>query len=188
MPDADELAGPRGQNASGQLTPKERVMIYVPRALHHAVKRLAVHDWCSMSDVYVEAARALLTTRGVPADENPGHPDPATVPPAPTMADLVAALDRKGQRIEEIHGSIAAGGIPAPQGGMALAGTKSAEAMKAILQTVKEAGSAGMSGRDLGAAVYAMGIRSGAAETAKSVLRAAGLVRCEKKRWFVPET
>lgn len=60
--------------------------------------------------------------------------------------------------------------------------------MKAILQTLKEAGSACISGGGLRLAVYAMGIRSGAAETAKSMLRTAGLVRCEKKRWFVPET
>ncbi|QRE72952.1 hypothetical protein [Methylobacterium aquaticum] len=54
-----------------------------------------------------------------------------------------------------------------------------------MLQALKEAETDGLSHRELSDAVRGLGIKSGAEETAKAVLRAAGLVRREGRRWYL---
>lgn len=149
-------------------------MVYVPPGLHRAMRRLAIDDDRSASDLYADAARAFLAARGVNVDEGPadGAPGPKR---QGTMAYLAAAVDRLGSRIEETR---EAGG-PAP------AGTTAAAAVKALLGILGKAGSAGLTAAELRAAIHAAGIRSGTAEVAKAVLRAAGVVRCEGRRWYV---
>ena len=112
---------------------------------------------------------------------------PRVAPLVSTTSELTEALDRQAKRIEELH--VAIDGIQgaAPRGGQGPAGPKVAEAMKVMLGILKAAGAAGMTGRELDAAVYAAGLKSGTAETAKAVLRGAGVVRCEKKRWFLDD-
>ena len=58
-------------------------------------------------------------------------------------------------------------------------------AASAYQQALKEAGTAGVPHRELSDAVRGLGIKSGAEDTAKAVLRAAGLVRCEGRRWYL---
>ncbi|NEU12478.1 hypothetical protein G3T14_10060 [Methylobacterium sp. BTF04] len=164
---------------------KDKVMVYVPPELHRAMRRLAIDDDRSASDLYADAARSFLLARDVNVDERPTHGAP-TPKRHGTMADLAAAVDRLGSRIEEALVRVEA---PAPEtreaGGPAPAGTTAAAAVEALLGILREAGSAGLTATELRAAIHAAGIRSGTAEVAKAVLRAAGVVRCEGRRWYV---
>lgn len=158
-----------------------KVMIYVAPAVHRAIKQVALDEGRSASDVYEEAARVFLEARGARIGTDPG---PGAIPRAPTAAALVEAIDRQGRRIEELHAMIAGVRGPAPRSGQDPAGTKVAEAMRVVLRILRTAGVAGIKGWDLSQAAQAAGVSSGAAETARTVLRGAGLVRCEMKRWY----
>lgn len=102
-----------------------------------------------------------------------------------STAELAEAIDQQGRRIEDLHAAVAAATGSAPRDAHEPVGTKAAEAMKVVLANVKAAGLEGVDSRDLAAATHAAGVRSGAAEAAKTVLRTAGLVRFDNKRWYV---
>lgn len=160
---------------------KRKVMVYVPAGVHRAMRQHALADGeRSTSDVYVEAARAFLASRGVAIEEGGADGVPA-IEPAPSIAGLVVAIEGLRRRVEE---ALERGAAPRPTEGQP-AGTRSAEAMRAVLKALKEAGTAGLSHRELSDAVRGLGIKSGAEETAKAVLRAVGLVRCEGRRWYL---
>ena len=101
------------------------------------------------------------------------------------MSELVEAIERQGRLIEDALASTATMRAGAVQRGHAPAGTKVAEGMRVLLGLLKEAGGDGLSGRELSKRAFAAGIKSGTAEEARAVLRAAGVVRCEGKRWFI---
>ncbi|MEH3061524.1 MAG: hypothetical protein PGN33_01680 [Methylobacterium radiotolerans] len=166
----------------GEATGNARIMVHVPPDVRDAVKHLAVDERRSTSSVYVEAARAFLETRGRQVVD-----DPAVTPPprASEAMMLSAAIKRQERRIDELHAAIDDVRGGGPRRGQGPAGTKLAEAMKVVLEILKGAGATGMVGRDLDAAVLATGVRSGTVETAKAVLRGAGLVRCEGRRWYL---
>lgn len=185
MRGTEDATGAGGGVPQRKPAPKSKVMVYVPSRLHRAVRLLALDEGRSTSDVYVEAAHVLLAMRGVAVDECPGPGASSREPPLAPVTELVSAIERQGRHIEDIVASLHAARPDATLYGAAPAGTKAADAMKAVLRVLKEVGAAGLSIRDLEAAVYATGITSGAVETAKAVLRGAGLVRCEGKRWFV---
>ncbi|WP_152277992.1 hypothetical protein [Methylorubrum populi] len=104
-----------------------------------------------------------------------------------TFADLVAAVGRQGRIVEKVVALMEASRTDARGDGNAPAGTKAADAMKVVLGILKEAGSVGVGSRELAAALQAAGIRSGTAETAKAVLRSAGFVRTEGRRWYAAD-
>ncbi|SFG58130.1 hypothetical protein SAMN05192565_10621 [Methylobacterium gossipiicola] len=104
-----------------------------------------------------------------------------------TIADLVAAVGRQGRSLEKIVALAEASRPDARADGTAPAGTKAAEAMKVVLAVLKEAGASGIASGDLAAALEGAGIKSGTAETAKAVLRGAGLAQCEGRRWYAAE-
>ena len=104
--------------------------------------------------------------------------DASLAKPASSIADLVAAIEVLGRRVEEVAER---GASPRP-GAQQPAGTRAAEAMQAVLTALREAGRDGLSGREISKVVQDRDIRSGAEEAAKAVLRAAGLVRCEGRR------
>lgn len=170
-----DFAGPP---ASGN----RKVMIYVPPATHRAVRQVALDEGRSASDVYGEAALAYLEARGVTVGMRP-EPDTPSCPPA--AAELVEAIERQGKLIEALQAAVDEVRGAAPSGKRGAAGTKPAEAMREVLRLLKAAGAAGLGSQELDAAVRAAGLRSGAAETAKAVLRGAGLVRHEGRRWYV---
>ncbi|MGU3420789.1 hypothetical protein [Methylobacterium sp. D54C] len=159
-----------------------KVMVYVAPNVHRAMEHLATDENRSTSSVYVEAARDFLEARGRPVDADPV---PTTPPAASAASGLAEAIDRQGARIAELHAAMEGILRAGPPDGQGSAGTKAAEAMKAVLGILKAAGAAGMTGREIDAAAQTAGIRSGASETAKAVLRGAGVVRCEGKRWYL---
>lgn len=155
-------------------------MIYVAPEVHRAMRQVALDESRSASDVYVEAARAFLKARGVDVGREKAR---QAVPRAATTAELAAAIDQQGRRIEDLHAAVATmTGLPT-RDAQPQAGTKAAEAMKVVLRIVREAGPEGVASRDLDAATHSAGIRSGAAEAARTVLRAAGLLRVNDRRW-----
>lgn len=160
-------------------------MIYVPPELHRAMKQVALDEGWFVSDAYAAAARDFLAARAVAVEPDP-EPDPATAAPTSmTLSDLVEAIERQGRRIEDVLASTASLRAEAANSGQAPAGTKAAEGMRVLLGILKVAGGDGLSSRELSAKAYEAGIKSGTAETAKVVLRAAGLVRWENRRWFI---
>ncbi|CAO4173334.1 hypothetical protein EEDFHM_02270 [Methylorubrum populi] len=157
-------------------------MVYVPSEVHRAMKQAALDDGERfVSDVYVEAARAFLASRGISVEAQEVSEDVSPTKPASTIADLVVAIECLGRRVEEVAER---GASPRP-GAQQPAGTRAAEAMQAVLAALREAGGDGLSGRELSKVVQGRGIRSGAEEAAKAVLRAAGLIRCEGQRWYL---
>ncbi|QRE72953.1 hypothetical protein [Methylobacterium aquaticum] len=80
---------------------KRKVMVYVPAGVHRAMRQAALDDGeRSTSDVYVEAARAFLASRGVAIEEGGADGVPA-IDPAPSIAGLVVAIEGLGRRVEE---------------------------------------------------------------------------------------
>ncbi|WP_454595302.1 hypothetical protein [Methylorubrum zatmanii] len=158
------------------------MMIYVPPEVHRAMKQAALDDGDRfVSDVYADAARAFLAGRGVSVETQEVSNDASSTEPASSIADLVMAIEGLGRRVEEVAER---GASPRP-GSQPLAGTRAAEAMQAVLSALREAGGDGLSGHEMSKVVQGRGIRSGAEEAAKAVLRAAGLVRCEGRRWYL---
>lgn len=163
---------------------KRKVMLYVPPELHRAMKQAALDECRSASDVYGEAARAFLEGRGVKVEVP--QASAAAVRRRSDLAELADAIDRQGRRIEEILRKVEGSAAdPQPDGGPSPAGTTAAAAVTALLGALKEAGSAGLTATQFREAVQAAGIRSGTAEVAKAVLRAAGVIRCEGRRWYL---
>ncbi|MGN8094147.1 hypothetical protein [Methylobacterium sp. 22177] len=160
-------------------------MIYVAPDLHREMKLVALDEDRSASDVYGEAVRAYLGSRGVKVGQGRERADSVQ---AATTAELAEAIDRQGRRIEDLHAAVAAVTGPPRRDGQEPGGTKAAEAMKVLLACAKAAGSAGVESDGLSTAARAAGIKSGAEEAAKTVLRAAGLLRFEKRRWYVDGT
>lgn len=157
-------------------------MVYVPPEVHRAMCQAALdHGYRYTSDVYVDAARAFLASRGLTIEEAGPSNDAGASEPASSIADLVVAVEGLGRRVEE---ALERGAVSRPLDRQP-AGTRAAEAMRAVLEVLKEAGSRGLSGTELSKVVQGRGVRSGAEETAKAVLRAAGLVRCEGRRWYL---
>ena len=163
---------------------KRKVMVYVPPGVHRAMKQAALDDGDRfISEVYVEAAQAFLASRGLKAEEEGAHDNAPTSEPTPSIADLVVAIEGLGRRVEE---ALERGGPPRPIEAQPV-GTRAAEAMRAVLGVLKKAGRDGLSSTELSKAVQGRGVKSGAEETAKAVLRAAGLVRCEGRRWSLDD-
>ena len=160
-----------------------KVMIYVAPDLHREMKLVALDEDRSASDVYVEAVRAYLRSRGVKIGQGRQRP----VAPQSTTAELADAIDRQSRRIEDLHAAVVAVTGSPRRDGQEPGGTKAAEAMKVLLACAKAAGSDGVDSGGLTAAARAAGIRSGAEEAAKTVLRAAGLLRFENRRWYIDE-
>ncbi|KQP29474.1 hypothetical protein ASF27_20140 [Methylobacterium sp. Leaf102] len=159
-------------------------MVYVPPGVHRAMKQAALDDGDRfVSDVYVEAALAFLASRGLVVEEEGSSGSAPAGEPTPSVADIVAAVEGLGRRIEEVFERETA---PRPAEGQP-AGTPAAEAMRAVLAVLKEAGGEGLPDREMSKAVQGRGVKSGAEETAKAVLRAAGLVRCEGRRWYLDD-
>ncbi|GJE05263.1 MULTISPECIES: hypothetical protein [Methylobacterium] len=156
-------------------------MIYVSPDLHREMKLVALDEDRSASDVYGEAVRAYLGSRGVRIGQARRRPAAQQA----TAAELAEAIDRQGRRIEDLHAAVAAVTGSQRHDTQEPSGTKAAVAMKAVLAQLKAAGTDGMDGRDLSTAVYAAGIRSGAVDGAKTVLRAAGLIHFDAKRWYL---
>ncbi|MEE7492217.1 hypothetical protein [Methylobacterium oryzae] len=159
-------------------------MLYVPPELHRAMRQVALDDGRSASDVYVEAAQALVAGRGLKVEA----PEIRAVaaPQGSGLAELAEAIERQGRRIEEILGRIApSSGGARPDDGPSPAGTTAAAAVAALVGILTEAGPAGLTATQYREAVQAAGVRSGTAEVAKAVLRAAGVVRCEGRRWYI---
>ncbi|MCJ2006265.1 hypothetical protein [Methylobacterium sp. J-092] len=107
--------------------------------------------------------------------------------PVTTMAELVAMVGRQDQTLREMVALVEASQTDARGDGTAPAGTKAADAMLVVLTTLRKAGGVGVATADLRDAQQAAGFRSSTAETARAVLRNAGLVRCEGRRWYVAE-
>jgi hypothetical protein len=159
---------------------KQKVMVYVPPGLHRAMKQAALDDGDRfISEVYVEAAQAFLASRGFKVEEEGPPRDTPTVEQTPSLADLVVAIEGLGRRVDEALGR---GGPPRAIETQP-AGTRAAEAMRTVLEVLREAGRDGLSSTEVSRAVQGRGVKSGAEETAKAVLRAAGLVRCEGRLW-----
>ncbi|AWN37652.1 hypothetical protein [Methylobacterium radiodurans] len=157
-------------------------MIYVPPGLHRAMKQAALDDGDRfISEVYVEAAQAFLASRGLKVGVEGASENALGRESTPSIADLVGAIEGLGKRLEEAleHGS-----PPRPVEAQP-AGSRAAEAMRVVLEVLRKAGSDGLSATELSRAVHGRGVRSGAEEAAKAVLRAAGLVRCEGRRWLL---
>lgn len=161
-----------------------KVMIYVPATLHLAVKRVALDDGRSASDVYAEAARALLAARGV--DIEPPRPA-SPPPPSPDLADLTVAFDKLIARIDDALEERLPKPADEEAGGRLPTGTKVADAMAALLAVLGKAGEVGIASADLTSAMYQAKIKSGTAEIARVALRTAGLIRRDGKRWFAVE-
>lgn len=159
-----------------------KVMIYVAPDLHREMRLVALDEERSASDVYCEAARAYLKSRGVKIGQRHGKPGAKE---AATTVELAEAIDRQGRRIEDLHAAVAAAAGSPHRDAHEPAGAKAAEAMKVVLAQLKVAGAKGVDSRDLAAATHAAGVSSGAAESANTVLRTAGLVRFDNKRWYV---
>ena len=87
-------------------------------------------------------------------------------------------------RLETLRSAMRVGAGTAGNGS-APAGTKAAATMKLLLGILKPAGAAGVGSRDLATAMQKAGVKSGTTETAKAVLRGAGLVLNERGRWFI---
>ncbi|MGU3557962.1 hypothetical protein [Methylobacterium radiotolerans] len=158
-------------------------MIYVAPDLHREMKLVALDEDRSASDVYGEAVRAYLGSRGVRIGQTRGRPAGQQA----TTAELAEAIERQGRRIEDLHAAVVAVTGSPRRDGQEPGGTKAAEAMKVLLACAKAAGSEGVDSGELSAAARAAGIRSGAEEAAKTVLRTAGLLRFESRRWYIEE-
>lgn len=164
-------------------------MVYMPPGIRLAVKNHAAETRVSASDVFVEAVRAYLAVRGIRFDEEPavalnaGALPPALVDPT----GLGEALDRQARLIEElllrldevVPRTPAGGAEPKP------AGTKVAEGMKVLLDALRTAGGHGLDNEGIRAAMTAGSISTGSAESAKAVLRDAGLIRKVERRWVL---
>lgn len=147
-----------------------KVMVYVPPSVHRAMKQAALDDGeRSVSDVYGEAARAFLASRGLTIEEEAAPDVPGASEPASSVADLVVTVEGLGRRIEE---ALERGGALRSVDGQP-DGTRAAEAIRAVLEVLKWAGRDGLSGPEMSKAVQGRGVRSGAGETAKAVLQAA---------------
>ena len=160
-------------------------MLYVPPALHRAIKQAGLDEGRSASAIYSEAARAWLELRGVSVEtaSEAAASDPSPSPV--TLSDLIETIERQGRRIEVALATVEAPGRGRRESSQAPGGTKAAEAMQVVLRILNAAGAGGVAGPDLSSAAQKAGIRSGAAEQAKTVLRSAGVVRCENRRWYV---
>ncbi len=159
-----------------------KVMIYIAPEVHRAIRQIALDENRSASDVYAEAARAFLADREVALR---APPEPKSIPQTPTTVDIAEAVERQGKRIEDLHAALAGTSETPPKSVRVSANVKAAEAMKVVLELVRASGAAGIGSRDLNAATSAAGVASGTAENAKAVLREAGLLRFEVRRWYV---
>ena len=162
------------------------MVIYVPPELHRAMKWRGVEEGRPGSDLYVEAAHAYLAARAMPPSSVAPTSDPSGTMSS-TVEELARAVRDQGERIEALHGKIDLGrSIRNDEDGPArTAGTKAAVVMRAMLGVLGRAGEAGMDTHDLRRAMSNEGITSGATETARAVMRAAGIVTAEDGRWFV---
>ncbi|KQQ13659.1 hypothetical protein ASF53_11855 [Methylobacterium sp. Leaf123] len=157
-------------------------MIYIPPDVHRAMEQATLDGgYRFTSDAYTEAAESFLAARGISVAARKVSEAASPTKPAPSIADLVVAIDGLGRRVEEVAERDARTRPSAQQP----AGTRAAEAMQAVLSALREAGGDGLSGHEMSKVVQGRGIRSGAEEAAKAVLRAAGLVRCEGRRWYL---
>lgn len=161
--------------------PPRKVMIYLPERLYRDVKRRAVDEGRSASDLYADAAAAYLAAPPVPSDGGRGSSDRAGV----TIDLVIEAIDRHDRRIDELFARLddARARPTTSDVSPGAAGTKLAEAMGVVLGILREAGADGVGSKEMLAATYGKGVTSGAAETAKAVLRDAGLVRYRARRW-----
>lgn len=163
---------------------KRKVMIYIPPELHRAMEQAKLDGgYRFTSDAYADAVRAFLAARGTSVDARKSSEAASPTKPEPSIADLFVAIKDLGRRVEEVAER---GAGPQP-GAQQPAGTRAAEAMQAVLTALREAEGDGLSGHEMSKVVQGRGIRSGAEEGAKAVLRATGLVRCEGRRWYLDD-
>lgn len=164
-------------------------MVYMPPGIRLAVKNYAAETKVSASDVFVSAVRDYLAVRGVQFDEDsPVVPDEGAPPAAPVgSADFGAASDRQARLIEELLVRLdEAVSRPAPGGaGGKSVGTTVARGMTVMLATLRAVGDAGLDNAAIRTAMTAGGISSGSTETAKAVLRDAGIIRQVDRKWVL---
>ncbi|KAB7783916.1 hypothetical protein [Methylorubrum populi] len=133
----------RGAEPNG----KCKVMVYVPPEVHRAMRQAALDDGDRfVSDVYVEAARAFLASRRLTIEVEVPADGAGASERASAVADLVAAVEGL-VRPSRKRWSAAQALEPVDR---QPAGTRAAEAMRTVLEVLREAGSRGLGHRAVG--------------------------------------
>lgn len=167
---------------------KTKVMVYIPHALHRAVKLRAVDEGRSASELFTDAVRGYLSLPDEFAEAVCPSAAKLDVRSDTVLMRLAESVERQGRMIEDIKSKLGRRQeTPDHTDTSRTVGTRTADAMQSILALLRRSGDRGADIKELNDAVWSAGIKSGAAEAAKTVLRGAGLVRYEGRRWYLAD-
>lgn len=158
---------------------KSKVMIYVPREIHRAVKITALDMVTSATAVYTQAAQRFLEARGSTRVKPP--PAPAVTADDRPKANAAPMDDTVGaeviRRLDQLDRAINARFL-------GLYGPAEARGMAIAISAMVQAGPQGLPVSKITSIMDVEGVERGSARLALDALKEAGVARNQDRRWY----